>query len=499
MRDARAWLLAYRRSSRSLRPGTPARVSPTHDQQAPNPTPVTPTAALARVPCRGGLTLRTRRRTAQVMVETVAQEFRRLGLGEVRAEPWLAGADWSSRLSDSYHHMGTTRLGSDPKSSVVNRDCRVHGMEGLYVAGSSVFPASGFANPTLTLTAMAIRLSDHLKDVIDRAPLLPRSTCRTTPLAWDTHTGPHPERADTLTSAAGSARWRGRFSIPGSTSISHGTLSASRATGTGWWPGATRRDGSNPALQRPGRAVFKCYGSGPRWGAGRCDIRPHRLLELAQYMVRWMRWLPGGAAHARRLAGRRLRGRPAPPPIEIIPIGTYNQLELPMLGIEERPMDLFFAGSVDHRHSLRRLVSPKTRSRREMLAAVRRLGLLRPRLALDMRVTDGFAASAAGSPEVYSRALMDSRVCLAPRGTSVETCPRAGGLRAGCIVVASACRPTNFTPGADPHSRPLARPRARARAVLDDPAALKRRPHRGPPGGPSTARRRPSGAAWPSG
>ena len=72
--------------------------------------------------------------------------------------------------------MGTTRLGSDPKSSVVNRDCRVHGMQGLYVAGSSVFPASGFANPTLTLTAMAIRLSDHLKDVIDRAPLLPRST-----------------------------------------------------------------------------------------------------------------------------------------------------------------------------------------------------------------------------------------------------------------------------------------------------------------------------------
>ena len=184
VRDARSLApVAYRRfaKGRSAQ-ATPARVMlQTHAEQAPNPDS---RVTLSERRDRLGVPLpqvdwrlsELDRRTAQVMVETVAQEFGRLGLGEVRAEPWLAGADWSPRLGDSYHHMGTTRLGSDPKSSVVNRDCRVHGMEGLYVAGSSVFPASGFANPTLTLTAMAIRLSDHLKDVIDRAPLLPRST-----------------------------------------------------------------------------------------------------------------------------------------------------------------------------------------------------------------------------------------------------------------------------------------------------------------------------------
>jgi choline dehydrogenase-like flavoprotein len=56
----------------------------------------------------------------------------------------------------------------------VDRDCRVHRVAGLYVAGSSVFPAAGHANPTLTIAALAIRLSDHLKDVLDRAALLPR-------------------------------------------------------------------------------------------------------------------------------------------------------------------------------------------------------------------------------------------------------------------------------------------------------------------------------------
>jgi choline dehydrogenase-like flavoprotein len=103
------------------------------------------------------------RRTAETMVDTVAEEFHRLGLGEVRRQPWLDGANWRQGLNDSFHHMGTTRLGSDPKTSVLDRDCRVHGVAGLYVAGSSVFPACGYANPTLTIAAMAIRLGDHLK------------------------------------------------------------------------------------------------------------------------------------------------------------------------------------------------------------------------------------------------------------------------------------------------------------------------------------------------
>ncbi len=61
------------------------------------------------------------------------------------------------------HHMGTTRMSDDPSTGVVDRDCRLHGVENLWVAGSSVFPACGYVNPTLTLVALALRLADHLR------------------------------------------------------------------------------------------------------------------------------------------------------------------------------------------------------------------------------------------------------------------------------------------------------------------------------------------------
>ena len=60
------------------------------------------------------------------------------------------------------HIMGTTRMGTNRSNSVVDPDCRVHGYENLYVAGSSVFPTGGFANPTLTILALTLRLADAL-------------------------------------------------------------------------------------------------------------------------------------------------------------------------------------------------------------------------------------------------------------------------------------------------------------------------------------------------
>ncbi len=65
--------------------------------------------------------------------------------------------------SSSSHHMGTTRMGEDPASSVVDVQCQVHGIDNLHIAGSSVFPFGGFANPTFTIVALAIRLADRLK------------------------------------------------------------------------------------------------------------------------------------------------------------------------------------------------------------------------------------------------------------------------------------------------------------------------------------------------
>jgi choline dehydrogenase-like flavoprotein len=55
----------------------------------------------------------------------------------------------------------------DPTQGVVDPDCRVHGIENLFIAGSSVFPTYGYANPTLTIVALAHRLADHLATVLD--------------------------------------------------------------------------------------------------------------------------------------------------------------------------------------------------------------------------------------------------------------------------------------------------------------------------------------------
>ena len=66
-------------------------------------------------------------------------------------------------MSLSWHHMGTTRMATSPREGVVDANCRVHGMTNFFVAGSSVFPTSGHANPTLTIVALALRLADHLQ------------------------------------------------------------------------------------------------------------------------------------------------------------------------------------------------------------------------------------------------------------------------------------------------------------------------------------------------
>ena len=105
------------------------------------------------------------KRTVALAHETIATELGRTGYGRLQIDDWvLAGPEvWSDDVEGGHHHMGTTRMSDDPKMGVVDRNCRVHGMENLYVAGSSVFPTSGAANPTLTVVALARRLAAHLE------------------------------------------------------------------------------------------------------------------------------------------------------------------------------------------------------------------------------------------------------------------------------------------------------------------------------------------------
>lgn len=67
------------------------------------------------------------------------------------------------------HHLGTTKMSNDPSDGVVNANLRCHDLDNLYVAGSSVFPTFGFANPTLTLVALSLRLGEHLAEISDVA------------------------------------------------------------------------------------------------------------------------------------------------------------------------------------------------------------------------------------------------------------------------------------------------------------------------------------------
>lgn len=71
-----------------------------------------------------------------------------------------------SHVAGGAHHIGTTRMSSDPQKGVVDSNCKVHGIDNLYIAGSSVFPTAGFANPTLTILALSLRLANHLEEVL---------------------------------------------------------------------------------------------------------------------------------------------------------------------------------------------------------------------------------------------------------------------------------------------------------------------------------------------
>ena len=96
----------------------------------------------------------------------LGREFGKTGLGRVRLNAFLTDPEnhqFPDYTNGGWHHMGTTRMHQDPKKGVVNENCRIHSVENLFIAGASCFTTGGAANPTLTLTALSLRLSDFLK------------------------------------------------------------------------------------------------------------------------------------------------------------------------------------------------------------------------------------------------------------------------------------------------------------------------------------------------
>jgi choline dehydrogenase-like flavoprotein len=104
-------------------------------------------------------------RTVRKSVEILGRELGSRAMGRVsllidERHPWPAV------MGGGPHQLGGTRMHVDPKKGVVDANCQVHGISNLHVAGGSVFPTGGFANPTLTIVALALRLADRIRRLL---------------------------------------------------------------------------------------------------------------------------------------------------------------------------------------------------------------------------------------------------------------------------------------------------------------------------------------------
>jgi choline dehydrogenase-like flavoprotein len=115
-------------------------------------------------------TLPIDRRTVVRAEEIIAGELTRLGIGRLAPLDPAEIEGWPANLEGGWHQIGTTRMHPDPRRGVVDVNGKLHGVSNLFVAGSSIFPTAGAAPPTLTIVALALRLADHLKDIVASRP-----------------------------------------------------------------------------------------------------------------------------------------------------------------------------------------------------------------------------------------------------------------------------------------------------------------------------------------
>lgn len=97
--------------------------------------------------------------------DVLSQEISSAGIGQF--VPAIDGDHFQIASPTASHHMGVTRMHLDPKQGVVTDQCQVHGVSNLFIASSSVFPTGGYANPTLTIVALALRIADRVKQMMD--------------------------------------------------------------------------------------------------------------------------------------------------------------------------------------------------------------------------------------------------------------------------------------------------------------------------------------------
>lgn len=93
--------------------------------------------------------------------EIIGSEFEEYGYGRWQAD-FPEGDSWPAGAINTAHFMGGTRMAEKPEDGVVDTECRVHGVDNLYIAGASVFPTAGVSMVTYTAVLLAVRLAEHL-------------------------------------------------------------------------------------------------------------------------------------------------------------------------------------------------------------------------------------------------------------------------------------------------------------------------------------------------
>jgi len=201
-------------------------------------------------------------------------------------------------------------------------------------------------------------------------------------------------------------------------------------------------------------AIFKCIGTGAILGCNPIYKPSHlNLLTLIQYLRILLVGIPGLLNYYLHQIKDIFTGQNSIAPIYDIPLGYANSQELPIKPLEERTFDAYFSGSITHidypKWSIKRLIStPKMLARQTMVSKLSSIKINNPQLNIELAITGNFFSSfnaqavsnQAEQPEIrsYSEAMMNTKICLVPRGSSFETTRLFEAMRYGCIVITEA-------------------------------------------------------------
>lgn len=191
-------------------------------------------------------------------------------------------------------------------------------------------------------------------------------------------------------------------------------------------------------------AVFKCIGTRPLLGCNPLLKPSHlNLLTLIQFLRILFVRMPGVINYQFNQLKSWLFNTGKIPQVYEIPLGYNNSQDLPIKNIESRLYDTYFSGSVVHRAypiwSLKHwLGTPKILARELMISAVKKLKEKYPNWKVELSITEGYHSRSNAVASSYPETMMNTKICLVPRGTSFETTRFFEAMKYGCVVVTEA-------------------------------------------------------------